>query len=297
MQAQQVKPQVINSIGGSAQYSGGYLAYSVGEPVIGTSTGTSVSITQGFLQTWQAIVKQLALKLFIEGLYSGGGMMHEAMDLFVDPNPPYDAYFIEKWGPGVADTVTVELYDDTYLNKVARYTGVNLSTSGLLTIPTVNASLGGSYYITILQRNSLPVTTNGAQSFAGRSIYYDFTNAMNKAFDASAFNPPTYDPQFVPQKDLGDGYFAMWTGALDQANDPDYIIDVIDLNIEIPIVEVPGPYSYGYFDYDMDGSGYTDIVDQNMLIPNVESLLNVRFYPPSMFMGAKKKITSKNLNK
>jgi hypothetical protein len=241
--------------------------------------------------------KTLNVKVFVEGLYNGGGMMHEARDLFVDPNPPYDAYFIEKWGAGIADTVTVELYDDTYLNKVARYTGVNLGTNGVLTIPTVNASLDRSYYITILQRNSLPITTNGAQSFAGSSIYYDFTNAMNKAFDASAFNPPNYDPQFVPQKDLGDGYFGMWTGALDQINDPDYIMNINVLNIEILAVEVPGPHSYGYFDFDLDGSGYTDVVDQNMLIPNVENLLNVRFYPPSMFAGAKKKITPINMYK
>ncbi|MEI6853594.1 MAG: hypothetical protein WCL06_12150, partial [Bacteroidota bacterium] len=74
----QVTPDVVNSLGGSAQYAGGYLAYSVGEPIVGTNTGTSVTLTQGFLQTWQMLAKQIALKVYLEGLYAGGGLMNQA---------------------------------------------------------------------------------------------------------------------------------------------------------------------------------------------------------------------------
>jgi hypothetical protein len=218
----------------------------------------------------QAWGKTLNVSVFVQGLYIGGGMMHEAYDFDgIDQFPL-------KWAPGIADTVTVELYDDTYLNKVARYPGVNLSTSGLLTISTVNSSLGGSYYITIFQRNSLPITTASPQSFAGSIIYYDFTYPIDQAYGAG----------LAPQKYLGDGFYGMYTGALDQINDPDYVIDVTDLNILEPVVNV-GPF--GYLDADLDGSGFVDVTDLNLLEPNVN--IGPRFWNPLLF--AKKKHSPK----
>jgi hypothetical protein len=214
--------------------------------------------------------KTLSVKVFVQGLYLGGGMMNESYDFDgIDQFPP-------KWAPGIADTVTVELYDDTYGSKVARYAGVNLSTSGLFTISTVNASLGGSYYITIFQRNSLPITTASAQSFSGPTIYYDFTYPIDQAYGAG----------LAPQKDLGDGFYGMYTGALDQINDPDYVIDVTDLNILEPVVNV-GPF--GYLDADLDGSGFVDVTDLNLLEPNVN--IGPRFWNPLLF--AKKKHSPK----
>jgi endonuclease I len=204
--------------------------------------------------------KTLTIKIFVEGLYVGGGLMNEALD--------YDAFnevFAEKWGTGIADTVTVELYDVTYGNRVARYTGVNLYTNGLLTIPTVNASLGSSYYITIFHRNSVPITSALPLSFSGTTISYDFTFPIDQAYGAG----------LAAQKDLGDGFYGMYTGAMDQVYDPDYVIDVTDLNVLEPVVNV-GPF--GYLNADQDGSGFVDITDLNLLEPNVN--IGPRFWNP-----------------
>jgi hypothetical protein len=275
IQAQHVKPEVINSMGGSAQYTSGYLAYAVGEPVIGAESGTTVILTQGFLQTWQTVVRQITLKLFIEGLYSGGGMMRESSDF-----DPVNEIFPPKWDTGIADTVTVELYDDSYANKVAKYPGVRLHMDGKLAIPDLVSSLTGSYYITIFQRNSVPITTATPQSFAGRTISYDFTTPIDQAYGAG----------LAPQKDLGDGFYGMYAGAMDQANDPDYLIDVTDLNFLEPIINV-GPF--GYLDADLDGSGFVDVTDLNLLEPNVN--FGPRFWNPLLF--AKKKHNTINQNK
>jgi hypothetical protein len=239
------------------------------------ASGGCANVTETATITINApLHKTLTVKVFVQGLYQGGGMMHEAYDFDgIDQFPP-------KWAPDIADTVTVELYNDTYGSKVARYAGVNLSTSGYLTIPTVNASLGGSYYITIFQRNSLPITTASAQSFAGSTINYDFTYPIDQAYGSG----------LAPQKDLSDGFYGMYTGALDQINDPDYVIDVTDLNILEPVVNV-GPF--GYLDADLDGSGFVDVTDLNLLEPNVN--IGPRFWNPLLF--AKKKHSLKIQNK
>ena len=71
----QVSPFANNSTGGSATLSnGGYLAWSVGEPIVGTVVGSSVTVTQGVLQSWPDAVKNLMLTLYLEGLFRGGSM-------------------------------------------------------------------------------------------------------------------------------------------------------------------------------------------------------------------------------
>ena len=44
-------PHVVNAAGGSTKIAGGnYYAYNIGEPIVGTYTGTTNDFTQGFLQ-------------------------------------------------------------------------------------------------------------------------------------------------------------------------------------------------------------------------------------------------------
>jgi hypothetical protein len=265
----QVKNDVINSQGGSSQYAGGYLAYSVGEPVIGTSSGITAKITQGFLQTWQELVRQIALKLFLEGLYTGGGMMHEATDF-----DPVSESFTLKWGTGIADTVTVVLYDDSYGNKIAKYHGVFLHTDGNLSIPAIASSLKGSYYITIFPRNSVPITTAAPQPFIGSTISYDFTYPVDQAYGAGS----------KPQKDLGDGFYGMYAGELD--HDSYYAIDGSDVSILDPDI-ISGPY--GYLTTDLNGDGVVDGSDMSLMDAN--SIFGPLFWNPII---AKKHLIKKS---
>ncbi|MFZ4550081.1 MAG: hypothetical protein ACOYN4_21715 [Bacteroidales bacterium] len=71
----QVSPAANNSTGGSATLpNGGYLAWSVGEPIIGTVATGSATVSQGVLQTWPDIFKNLELTLYLEGLFNGTSM-------------------------------------------------------------------------------------------------------------------------------------------------------------------------------------------------------------------------------
>jgi hypothetical protein len=234
----------------------------------GDGASSSLSITVN------PATKTLQVKVFIEGLYIGNGLMRESSDF-----SPVNETFPPKWTTGIADTVTVVLYNSTYANKVAKYSGVFLHTDGALTITGISSSLGNFYYITIFHRNSVPITSATARSFADNVIGYDFTTPIDQAYGAG----------LAPQKDLGDGFYGMYTGALDQANDPDYLIDVTDLNLLEPIVNF-GPF--GYLDADLDGSGFVDITDLNLLEPNVN--IGPRFWNPLLFV--KKKHNSKIQN-
>ena len=75
-----------------------------------TVTGTAAGCTgsASVTVTVNPATKTLQVKVFIEGLYIGGGMMREALDF-----DPVIEKFPPKWGIGIADTVTVVLYDDT----------------------------------------------------------------------------------------------------------------------------------------------------------------------------------------
>ena len=171
-----------------------------------TVTGTAAGCTgsASVTVTVNPATKTLQVKVFIEGLYAGGGMMHESNDF-----NPVNETFPPKWNTGIADTVTVVLYGHTYTNVVAKYSGVYLHTDGTLTIPDISPTLSSSYYITIFHRNSVPVTTAIPRPFVDCMITYDFTTASNQAYSIAGLG-------LEPQKDLTDGLFGMYTGELNQ---------------------------------------------------------------------------------
>jgi hypothetical protein len=141
----------------------------------------------------------------------------------------------------------------------------------------INSSLSDSYYITIFPRNSVPITTALPQSFAGSSILYDFTYPIDQAYGAGS----------DPQKDLGDGYFGMYTGELD--HDSYFVIDGSDVAILDPDI-ISGPY--GYLDTDLNGDGVVDGSD--MAIMDANSIFGPLFWNPTI---AKKKVHLLNQNK
>jgi PKD repeat protein len=191
--------------------------------------------------------KTLQVKVYLEGLYIGGGMMRESNDF----NPVNETFF-SKWPSGIADTVTVVLYNDSYGAVMAKYPGVYLYTDGNLTIPGIVSSLSNSYYITIFQRNSVPVTSATPRSFAGNSISYDFTYPADQAYGNQA------------QKLLSGGIYGMYTGELD--HDTYYAIDGSDVTILDPDIII-GPY--GYLLTDLNGDGVVDGSDMTIMDANV----------------------------
>jgi hypothetical protein len=188
------------------------------------------------------------VKAFEEGLYIGGGLMRETTDF-----NPISEDFAPKWGVGIADTVTVVLYDATYNNIVKRYPGIAIHTDGTIVIQDQNSCLSGSYYITIFPRNSVPVTTALPQSLATGTVNYDFTYPVNQAYGAG----------LDPQKDLGDGFYGMYAGELD--HDAYYTIDGSDVTILDPDI-IYGPY--GYLRTDLNGDGVVDGSDMSIMDAN-----------------------------
>ncbi len=240
LQAQQVQPVVINSMGGSTQYSGGYLAFAIGEPIIGTQAGSSVTLSQGFLQTWQQIMaKQIAIKIFLEGLYAGGGMMNQAQGT---SGPQFSA--------GIADKVSVELHNSaTPYGIFYEDNNIDLHTDGSLQINNLPSNTNGSYYITIRHRNSIETWSAQPYNFSGAGPFsYDFSTAASQAYGNN-------------QKLMGTVY-AIWGGDPTQ----DGIVDGSDMTA-VDNASKP-PALQGYYPEDVNGDGIVDGSDMTMIDNN-----------------------------
>jgi len=231
LQAQQVSPSVLNSTGGSATLSGGgYLAWSVGEPVIGTATASNATITQGFLQTWPDALKNLMLTLYLEGLYNGTGL-NKAKNATGD-----------QYSGNIADKITVELHNSgNYATIVYSDPNVNLSTAGqaTLSIPGTNY---GSYYVTVKHRNSIETTTAAPVSFSGSSISYAF-DTPSKAYGSNL-------KQLAPSPLV----YGIYAGNVNA----DGKIDDSDLS---SIQTSASAFSTGYLTNDVNGDGIVDALD------------------------------------
>ncbi len=238
--AQQIKPDVINATGGSAQYSGGYLAWSVGEPVIGTVAGSNAGINQGFLQTWPALAKNIMLTFYLEGLWNGSGLnkaQSEAGDAF----------------PGdVADQVQIELHKAANYNEVV-YTApdVNLNTAGQAAI-TVPATHTGSYYLAVKHRNSIETVSALPLALSGTTISYDFTDNAGKAFGDNM--------------KAVDGIYVIYGGDVNQ----DGVVDGLDM---IPVDNQAANFGTGYIPEDINGDGSIDALDMIVLDNNAAGFI------------------------
>jgi hypothetical protein len=187
--------------------------------------------------------KFLKLKAFIEGLYQGNNQMQETKNEF----------FLSNFVDGIADTLTVELRAETTYNLIEKYSGLPLQTDGLIYIPDINAELNQKYYITLIHRNSTPVTTAMPVDFLWNdSIYYDFTTSSEQAYGSQA------------QTSVEPGVYALYSGEL--SRDLYYIIDLEDLSMIEPDIEIG---TIGYLITDLDGSGWVDLSDLSIIEKNL----------------------------
>jgi hypothetical protein len=243
----QLQPDVINSIGGAAQYTGGYLAYSVGEPIIGNNSGSSVTLTQGFLQSWQMLAKQLAIKIFLEGLYTGSGIMNQAKGL---SGPQFPA--------GIADKVGVELhYNSIPYGIFYEANNLDLRTNGTIQISYLPANTSGSYYITIKHRNSIETWSALPYNFAGSGPFsYDFSTIASQAYGNN-------------MKLMMGGVYAIYGGNVTQ----DLSVDASDL---AAVDNAVTALLHGYYPEDVNGDGTVDASDMALIDNNVTGLVGVQ---------------------
>ena len=181
--------------------------------------------------------KTLNLKIFLEGLYSGGGLMNKAQDNYGD-----------HFGSDTADVVTVELHNAvTYSIVEYTFTNVKLQTDGQASINTVPYIASGSYYITVKHRNSIETTTASPVSFAGNSITYDFSTAASQAYGSN-------------QKNIG-GVYVIYGGDVNQ----DGYIDTGDMT---PVDNDSANFASGYLNTDVNGDGFVDTGDMTIIDNN-----------------------------
>ncbi|MBK7213136.1 MAG: hypothetical protein IPH88_07550 [Bacteroidales bacterium] len=178
----------------------------------------------------------LQLNLYLEGLYSGSGIMLQAMD----QNGP-------KWMAGIADKISIELHQATDYNVIVySLSGIELSTSGVAEI-AIPAGFNGSYYLTIRHRNSIESVSSLPVSFSGNSVQYSM-DTPDKVFGGNL-------------KLMGDGNYAIWGGDADQ----DGLVDSSDMLI---VDNDANAFVSGYLLSDLNGDGLTDASDMILLDNN-----------------------------
>ncbi|MBL0105603.1 MAG: PKD domain-containing protein [Bacteroidetes bacterium] len=129
----------------------------------------------------------LSLKVLIDGLYLGSGLMTASV------NPTSN--------PTLCDTITVELHSNVspYALLYSVKSTINTSGNGSFVFPTARAF---SYYIVVKHRNALETWSASAILFNAATVSYDFTTAANKAFGNN-------------QKSLTGGVFGIYSGDID----------------------------------------------------------------------------------
>jgi YVTN family beta-propeller protein len=104
------------------------------------------------------------LKLFIEGYYSGGGLMQPVL-----------------FNAGASlmntscDSITIELHDPFTFNTI--FTNrVMLNTSGIATVNYPHSISGGNYYIVVRTRNTIETWSKLPVTFNSSSVFFDFSS-------------------------------------------------------------------------------------------------------------------------
>jgi len=184
-----------------------------------------------------ALAKTLNLKLYLEGLYAGGGIMYQAQGIAGNQFPG-----------NTVDQITVELHDPIiYLNQVYSLNNVDLNTSGLASL-TIPGTFNGSYYVTIKHRNSIATVTSNPVSFSSQTINYDFSNSDLQAFGSNL-------------KSLAPGIFGIYGGD----ENGDGVVDIFDLS---DVQNAAILFSSGYLNTDINGDGVVDIFDLSLVKNN-----------------------------
>jgi hypothetical protein len=192
------------------------------------------------------IQNKFVIKLFLEGSYTGGGMMTNTLyNLGLsDDETATDSIWVDLWR--LADlSGNIPFYSfKTLLHK-----------NGIAALTLPASMQGNSYYISIRHRNSIE-TWSSRLVTVGNMITYDFSIASSQAF-GDGFNEP--------MKDLGDGVFALYGGDVNQ----DGTVDLFDAQITD---NGAANLLFGYDESDSNGDGSTDLFDLQ-LIDNNSSLL------------------------
>jgi hypothetical protein len=206
--AQSLKPKVVASAGGLMEGSNGSLSTTIGEPVIGTFTGGSHYLTQGFQQPITVVLEgfNFDLSVFLEGPFVGAGMKN----LLTTTNkiPLGQPYSIPPWNylgseevtsipnTDIVDWVLVEIRQADNAQNAIASTAVSRQAAFLLNDGSIVGMDGISklkfnlvpnnlLYAVIWHRNHLGIMSANALTQIQNVYTYDFTEDINTVYGGS----------------------------------------------------------------------------------------------------------------
>ena len=204
---------------------------------INSITGCGILLDTTVTITINPADRIVQLKLYLEGLYEGGGLMREARTVG----------FMPRWSVGIADKIDVELRDtNSYHHTIYADSNVMLSTSGQATL-NVPCPINSSYYFTIKHRNSIETVSASPISLAAQNTSYDFTTGANRAYGNN-------------MKPMGSVY-VIYGGDVNQ----DGIVDGSDMSA---IDNASTAILTGYYPEDINGDGLVDASDMAIIDNN-----------------------------
>jgi hypothetical protein len=244
----------VTAAGGIAPYTGtgtftnvsaGTHSYTVTD-ANGCSSTSTITITQPSLFT------ALTVTAFIEGYYIPGSNP-PAMSPACYNNQTYAGG--SSFTTSCVDSVTVELVD---VNYVAQYSATGmLQTNGTLNV-TFNASAaGGSYYIRLIQQNSVSLWSSALVTMSGTNTY-NFSTSMSSAA-TDGFN--------APMATLAPGLYGLYSGDINK----DGFIDAADYsNFTTDANQFSNNFTF-FLPSDLNGDGFVDAFDYPVYSGNSNS--------------------------
>ncbi|HCT70646.1 MAG TPA: hypothetical protein DF409_05980, partial [Bacteroidales bacterium] len=183
--------------------------------------------------------RQLNIKLYLEGFYN------KTTNTMVSPLGD---------GPGGnCDYITVKLHNANDYS-IVEYTAANvfIKRDGTISI-TLPSSLNGSYYLSIVHRNSLNTVSGLPVPFVGEIVSYDFSDNASKAYDNNMI-------------EVNSGIWAIYAGDVDQNG-------IIDTNDMTPVDNDSAGFNTGYLTTDINGDGIVDTADMTFVDNNSASFV------------------------
>ncbi len=241
---QSISPSTFNSIGASFKSSNAGLDINIGESITGPISNNNSIVTQGLLQPNNFT---LNLKLYLEGFYSGNGLM----------NNGGMGGCLYKVGVSTnsndVDTIRLTLVDKISLESVETAKAI-LQTDGSANF-YFHGATEGFYYLKLNHRNTIE-TWSASPVLLTNEGTYDFTAFQNKAYGNNMTE--TFDQ-------MG---WAFYSGdvadALQNVGHQDGIIGMEDyLSMENAVFNT----YVGYLTEDITGDGVSESLDY-MLMEN-----------------------------
>ncbi len=195
------------------------------------TSGASVNSTIDSVITSNVV--NLNITAFIQGLYTGNNQMTSA---------PRNADATSSLS--IADTVTIELHSSTAPFSTQYSQKSTLDINGLSNIILPGASIGNSYYISVLHRNAIE-TWSANPVFISAITNYNFSSGIGQAYSSNLV-------------DMGNGIYAIFSGDINQDGS-------IDFN-DYPTLDISSSNGdLGYVATDLNGDASTDFNDYPLI--------------------------------